>query len=55
MEYVRLGKTDLIVSRVGFGAMRLTDSVGVDDAAYIVRKAYECGINFFDLPLGMEY
>lgn len=48
MEYVRLGKTDLIVSRVGFGAMRLTDSIGVDDAAYIVRKAYECGINFFD-------
>ena len=48
MEYVRLGKTDLIVSRVAFGAMRLTDSVGVDDAASIVRKAYDCGINFFD-------
>ena len=46
MEYVRLGKTDLIVSRVAFGAMRLTDSVGVDDAASIVRKAYDCGINF---------
>ena len=48
MEYVRLGKTDLIVSRVAFGAMRLTDSVGIDDAASIVRKAYDSGINFFD-------
>ena len=48
MEYVRLGKTNLLVSRVSFGAMRLTDSVGTDDAAVIVRKAYDAGINFFD-------
>ena len=28
--------------------MRLTDSVGEDNAALIVRKAYDAGINFFD-------
>ena len=48
MEYVRLGKTDLLISRVAFGAMRLTDAGGEEDAALIVRKAYDSGINFFD-------
>ena len=48
MEYIRLGKTNLLVSRVSFGAMRLTDSVGTDDAALIIRKAYDSKINFFD-------
>lgn len=48
MEYVRLGKTDLLISRVAFGAMRLTDAGGDEDAATIVRKAYDSGINFFD-------
>lgn len=48
MEYIRLGKTNLLISRVAFGAMRLTDSVGDDNAAAIVRKAYDAGINFFD-------
>ena len=48
MEYVRLGKTDLLISRVAFGAMRLTDAGGEENAALIVRKAYDNGINFFD-------
>ena len=48
LEYIRLGKTNLLISRVAFGAMRLTDSVGDDNAAAIVRKAYDAGINFFD-------
>ncbi|MBR5645667.1 MAG: aldo/keto reductase [Treponema sp.] len=48
MEYVRLGKTDLLVSRVAFGAMRLSGTEGEDNAADIVRKAYDSGINFFD-------
>jgi len=48
MEYIRLGKTNLLISRVAFGAMRLLDSSGEDNAANIVRKAYESGINFFD-------
>lgn len=48
VEYIRLGKTNILVSRVAFGGMRLTDSIGIDDAASIVRKAYDTGINFFD-------
>lgn len=48
MEYIRLGKTNLLISRVAFGAMRLTDSTGDDNAATLVRKAYDSGINFFD-------
>lgn len=48
VEYIRLGKTNLLISRVAFGAMRLTDSEGQDNASLIVRKAYDTGINFFD-------
>ena len=48
MEYIRLGKTDLLISRVAFGAMKLTESGGEEDAAKIVRSAYDSGINFFD-------
>lgn len=44
MEYIRLGKTNLLVSRVALGAMRLSG----DSAASVIRKAYESGINFFD-------
>lgn len=48
MEYVRLGKTNLLISRVAFGAMRLSEVGSDDDAAQIVRNAYDAGINFFD-------
>ena len=48
MEYIRLGKTNLLISRVAFGAMRLKDAGTDEDAALIVRKAYDAGINFFD-------
>ena len=44
MEYVRLGKTNLLISRVALGAFRLVDSKSEkieDEAAQIVRKAYE--------------
>ena len=45
MEYVRLGKTDLLISRVAFGAMKLTEAGGDENVALLVRKAYESGIN----------
>lgn len=48
MEYVRLGKTNLLISRVAFGAMRLSEVESEEDAAQIVRNAYDAGINFFD-------
>ena len=43
MEYVRLGKTDLLISRVAFGAMKLTETGSDEDVAQLVRKAYESG------------
>lgn len=48
MEYIRLGRTNLLISRVAFGAMNLTYAGTDEDAALIVRKAYDAGINFFD-------
>ena len=44
---VRLGKTDIVVSKNGFGALpiqRLTD----EEAVKILRKAYDNGIDFYD-------
>lgn len=48
MEYVRLGKSNLMISRVAMGAMSLA-KIGDDEAASsLVRSAYKRGINFFD-------
>lgn len=49
MEYNRLGKTNLLISRVAFGSLRLSNIADADSAAKIVRSAYEDGINFFDV------
>lgn len=57
MEYVRLGKTNLLISRVALGAFRLVDSKSEkieDEAAQIVRKAYEEGINLYDSSRKIE-
>src|SRR5882724_12942066 len=52
MEYVRLGLTDLQVSRVGFGCAAIGghDYGKVDDQDSIaaVQKALDLGVNFFD-------
>jgi len=52
MEYIRLGKTDIKVSRIGLGTWQFSgDAWGAIDyqtAREIVAKAYEVGINFFD-------
>lgn len=48
MEYVRLGKSNLMISRVAFGAMSLTKAGNDEKAAELVRSAYNQGINFFD-------
>jgi aryl-alcohol dehydrogenase-like predicted oxidoreductase len=46
MEYVRLGKSDLQISRIAFGCMSLAG----DDAENekILHRAVDLGINFFD-------
>ena len=47
METVRLGRTNLVVSKNGFGALPV-QRVDIDTACNILRKAYNNGINFFD-------
>ena len=55
MDYVRLGRTGLEVSRICFGCMsfgKVTDErpwvLGLDEARPMFRRAWEAGINFFD-------
>ena len=43
---VRLGSTEIIVNKNGFGALPV-QRVGREDAARLLRKAYEGGIRFF--------
>ena len=47
MEMVRLGRTGLMVSKNGFGALPV-QRVGKDAACKLLRRAYESGINYFD-------
>ena len=47
MDKIRLGRTNLMVSRSSFGALPI-QRVSLDEAKYLLRKAYENGINFFD-------
>jgi uncharacterized protein len=48
MDYVRLGRSDLLVSRTAFGAMSLEKAGTPDGVAALVHKAYDAGVNFFD-------
>ena len=51
MEKIRLGKTGLMVNRIGFGGIpiqRLTD----DEAVAVVRKCLDLGVNFLDTANG---
>lgn len=57
MQYIQLGKTGLIVSRLGFGAMTFTQGnqdlgtvykVGEQLAHQLVGRALDAGVNFFD-------
>lgn len=47
MEKVRLGKTEIVVNRNGFGALPIQRR-NMEDAVRILRKAYDNGIDFFD-------
>lgn len=51
MEKIRLGRTNLMVSRVGFGALPI-QRVSLEGAKRLLRKAYDNGINFFDTARG---
>ena len=47
MEKIRLGRTDLMVSRTAFGALPI-QRISVEEAGKLLRKAYDNGIRFFD-------
>jgi len=47
MKTIRLGRTNLTVNFNGFGALPI-QRVTMEEAAHILRKAYDNGINFFD-------
>ena len=51
MEKIVLGRTGLLVGRSGFGAIPI-QRIGFDEAAAILRRAYNGGINFFDTARG---
>ena len=51
MDKIRLGRTNLLVGRSGFGAIPI-QRISFDEAKYLLRKAYEHGINFFDTARG---
>lgn len=47
MNQVRLGKTEIVVNKNGFGALPI-QRISDEAAVYLLRKAYNGGIRFFD-------
>ena len=47
MRKVRLGRTNLMVSKTSFGALPI-QRVSFDEASRLLNHAYESGINLFD-------
>ena len=47
METIRLGRTNLVVSKNSFGALPV-QRVNMEEAGRLLRKAYDGGINYFD-------
>lgn len=48
MDYIALGKSNLLVSRSAFGAEGLGEIESPEVACQMVKMAYEDGVNFFD-------
>lgn len=54
MEYVKLGKTEERVSRIGLGAWQFSDAWGVTDyekAKAVIAKAHELEVNLIDTAM----
>lgn len=51
MDKIRLGQTDLMVTKTAFGALPI-QRVDQQTAVSILRSAYDLGINFFDTAHG---
>ncbi|MFA6308923.1 MAG: aldo/keto reductase [Clostridia bacterium] len=51
MEYVKLGKTELIVSRLCFGGLiigPLQANLSIDEGSEVIASAFRLGVNFID-------
>ncbi len=54
MEYLRLGRTNLRISRIGLGTWQFSDAWGTPSkemASKVVSRALDLGINFFDTAM----
>jgi aryl-alcohol dehydrogenase-like predicted oxidoreductase len=51
VDKIKLGRTNLMVTRSGFGALPV-QRVSFEESKSILRKAYDNGINFFDTARG---
>jgi predicted aldo/keto reductase-like oxidoreductase len=47
MQTIRLGKTGIVTNKNGFGALPI-QRITEEDAIYLIQKAYQGGITFFD-------
>ncbi len=47
METVRLGKTEIVTNKNGFGALPI-QRISDEDAVYLLKKAFDNGITYFD-------
>ena len=47
MKMITIGNTGLVVNKNGFGALPI-QRISMKDAVYLLRKAYDHGINFYD-------
>lgn len=54
MDYIALGKSNILVSRTALGAMALANVSDDDVATRIINQAYEGGVNFFDTARSTE-
>ena len=48
MQYKKYGKTNIKVSRIGFGGMRFEDIKDEEGCVALICSAYQAGINYFD-------
>jgi aryl-alcohol dehydrogenase-like predicted oxidoreductase len=51
MEKIRFGRTNLLITRSGFGAIPI-QRISFEDSGHLLRKAYDNGMNFFDTARG---
>ena len=62
MKYIRLGNSDLTVSRICLGCMGFGDpksgqhswTLDEERSGEIIRRALELGVNFFDTAIGYQ-